>query len=123
MKNVLAKLIARRAAAGSVNANESAKTSRKQPAPALAPVPAPVDVAAPCAPAVCELCEADWGALSVDDIAELLVASGRFPEEEREALLGLPRELLVSVFCGCSAKLRLAPPHPSTTSSPRRPAL
>lgn len=108
MKDVLAKLLARRALSAAAG---------KPPEPA--PVAARIEASIPLEPAVCELCEADWGALSADDIAELLVASGRFPEEERESLLALPRELLVSVFCGCSVKLRLAPPL-ATTSSPAR---
>lgn len=108
MKNVIAKLVARRAAAAA---------ARKRPAPvavaAVAVAVASAELPVDCAPAVCELCEADWGSLTAEEIAELLVTSGRFPEEEREALLAMPRELLVAVFCGCSAKLRLAPPPPA----------
>jgi hypothetical protein len=107
VKNLLAKLAARRF---------QAAAARKRPAPA------PADRSGACEPAVCELCESDWGALRPDEIAELLVASGRFPEEQREALLALPRELLVSVFCGCSAKLRLAPPLPSAPPARRQAA-
>jgi hypothetical protein len=109
MKDVLAKLLARRGAS-------AAAPTRFGPAPVASRIEASIRLE----PAVCELCEADWGALSADDIAELLVASGRFPEEERESLLALPRELLVSVFCGCSAKLRLAPPLAPTSSAARR---
>ncbi|MES2633611.1 MAG: helix-turn-helix domain-containing protein [Pseudomonadota bacterium] len=101
VKNVLAKLVARRAVA-------AAAPARKTPAPAA--INGSVEVPVPCAPAVCERCEADWGTLSVDDIAELLVASGRFPEEERKALIALPRERLVSIFCGCLPDLRFSPP-------------
>jgi hypothetical protein len=111
MKNVIAKLVARRAAAAA---------ARKRPAPVAVAAVASAELPVDCAPAVCELCEADWGSLTAEEIAELLVTSGRFPEEEREALLAMPRELLVAVFCGCSAKLRLAPPPPPATRGPRQ---
>ena len=111
MKNMRAKLAARRAARD---------VTRRQPVPTL--VKAEGEGHSVGAPAVCELCESDWGTLTVEEIAELLLASGRFPEEEREALVALPRELLVSVFCGCAPRLRLAPPLASSLPSSRRAA-
>lgn len=124
MKEIAAKLLARRLASLLLPASPPMpRTSRvlpaKLPARDVREAVEPLDIPAaePAAPTACELCDTEWGAMTVDEIAELLVQSGRFPEEQRAALMALPRERLVSVFCGCSASLRMAPPRPAPTRS------
>lgn len=125
MKEIAAKLLARRLA--SLLLLASPPTARASVLPAKLPArdvreavePLDIPGAEPAASTACELCDTEWGAMTVDEIAELLVQSGRFPEEQRAALMSLPIERLVSVFCGCSASLRLAPPSPGALAAPR----
>lgn len=94
MNEIARKLLARR----------SGDRARRAPTPKPAGPAAAQEIAA-----VCAACEADWGAMRSDEIAELLIQSGRFAEERREWLLAMPREQLVGVFCGCEAGARPAP--------------
>ena len=126
MKEIASKLFARRLAslfrvtpsgrAGAILVPAAKPPDRNAVETSQAPNISP---SGPAEPTACELCDTEWGAMTVDEIAELLVQSGRFPEEQRPALVSLPRERLVSVFCGCSASLRLAPPSPGASSAPR----
>lgn len=126
MKGIVAKLFARRLAsllgpplAGKAPAIPVLPTTRstRDDMKALEALDTPAAELA--TPSTCELCDTEWGGITVDEIAELLVQSGRFPDEQRAALLSLSRERLVSVFCGCSASLRLAPPPPAASVAPR----
>ena len=126
MKEIAAKLLARRLASLLLPASpRMPRASRvlpaKLPARDVRETSERLDIPAaePAASTACQLCDTEWGAMTVDEIAELLVQSGRFPEEQRAALMSLPRERLVSVFCGCSASLRLPPPSPGASAAPR----